>query len=187
MTIRPLIDWSCIASAMEHYQLYGYRAIEVPWLIDPASSRVTFNGSAFEVRNKVLLGSAEQGFYEVNPPIGRYVSCSPCFRNDPIDDLHQQDFMKVELYQTDDISDWALRMMIRTACDFFEKYISVQIVETPDGFDIEHRGIELGSYGRRTVGDRIWLYGTGVALPRLTVAQTVPERSMEVIKLAKFG
>jgi hypothetical protein len=41
---------------------------------------------------------------------------------------------------------------------------------TPDGIDLMLNGIEIGSYGVRTVGKRTWTYGTGLALPRFTVA-----------------
>jgi hypothetical protein len=43
-------------------------------------------------------------------------------------------------------------------------------VKTDVGYDLEINGIEVGSYGRREVGDFTWVYGTGLALPRFSQA-----------------
>jgi hypothetical protein len=68
--------------------------------------------------------------------------------------------------------------MIADAYEFHNKYVEVDIIETePNTYDLVDKElrIELGSYGIRKVDDLQFVYGTGVALPRL---DTVIEKTM---------
>lgn len=85
--------------------------------------------------------------------------------------------MKVELYRTDVTDTEALYEMIGCAEAFFKKYNwpvcpqqNVTRLITPQGIDLLINGVEVGSYGIRTLGGFSWIYGTGVALPRYTQA-----------------
>ena len=40
----------------------------------------------------------------------------------------------------------------------------------PWAWDISLNGIEVGSYGYRTYAGHHWIFGTGLALPRMTIA-----------------
>jgi len=128
---------------------------------------------------------------------GSYCALTPCFRNEPVlDDLHQPYFMKLELIRW--VSDQDLTIyseadmnrMIQLARIWYESEhpgdhpgddLQVRVVENNDpdhlgvtqAYDIvtAHTGIELGSYGIREhakIGR--WVYGTGLAEPRYSVA-----------------
>jgi seryl-tRNA synthetase len=175
---RPLIDYSLLADAVAYYAHLGYRQVEVPWIVGSAACFATLpvgkSDCVMRVEDQYLVGSAEQGFLEIELTPGRYLAVSPCFRRDTVDELHQQTFMKVELHQTDNISNEALHGMIEKARAFFRRCVGpldIQLVGTPEGWDIEVEGVEVGSYGRRTHGDRTWLYGTALALPRLSIVR----------------
>ncbi len=108
------------------------------------------------------------------------MAATPCFRDDPPDVLHQRYFFKVELIEFDRspvtgtrAQHFAVLEMAEIALSFFrsiDEGRAAEIVATPQGLDIELRGIELGSYGARSHGDLHWIYGTGFAEPRFTIA-----------------
>lgn len=173
-----LIDYTLLGDAMRHYIESGWRQVEVPWLVSHKACFATLStenrDAAMQVKSRFLVGSAEQGFLDLDLPPGRYVSCSPCFRAGEMDDLHQETFMKVELHRTDNTTDDALDEMIDTVYGWHRLHSRnrvMEMVETPEGYDLEMAGVEVGSYGRRTAIGRTWLYGTGLALPRFTIAR----------------
>ena len=47
---------------------------------------------------------------------------------------------------------------------------SVDVVPTKEGYDLMINGIEVGSYGLRMGNGYEWVYGTGLAEPRFSVA-----------------
>lgn len=121
---------------------------------------------------------------------GSFCALTPCFRNEPVlDDLHQPYFMKLELI-TWDGNEADMSRMIQLARIWYESEhpgthpdddLQVRVVENNDpdhlgvtqAYDLvtAHTGIELGSYGIREhakVGR--WVYGTGLAEPRYSVA-----------------
>jgi len=152
--------------------------------------------------NDYLVGSAEQGFIYIDrrgllDKNKKYVACTPCFRNDAVDYWHQKYFMKVELYHpmsdylednflNEGVLDNTLKHVIQLALNFFIKYNphsevskwganrsnDLKCVNTEQGFDIELKNIELGSYGiRKDVAKKLcWIYGTGLAEPRFSKA-----------------
>ena len=66
--------------------------------------------------------------------------------------------------------------MVENAYGFFSKYIKkdlrIDLFKSTDSADIMYKDIELGSYGIRKHKNVEWIYGTGVALPRLSIAMT---------------
>lgn len=144
-----------------------------------------------------FVASGEQSFLQMaldkKLSRGKYCCATPCFRpNDNLKDgLHFPNFFKVELieYMGDDFSDpikkaGTVDSMIEKAAIFMENILGKDLEIEPI-IDDERAGcqsffccdivtpmtnIELGSYGYR-VANQIgsWIYGTGVALPRLTI------------------
>lgn len=173
------VDWKKLSDAVAYYKGLGYYYCELPWL----QSRDVLNVTAPTPEHIIgtdfyslgLIGSAEQAFIGMHQNVavdpGQFVSCSPCFRIEQIDWLHQTQFMKVELFQTINTTDNGLQNMIQQCVEFYDKYMAKpQVVETSEGFDIEVNGIEVGSYGIRSYRDLTWIYGTGLAEPRFSQA-----------------
>lgn len=178
-----MISWGLFPLAINEYAKFGYTYIHVPWIIDEESTMATMppQGKPFIVNSngplKYLAGSAEQSFLylalrnELAP--GKYMALTPCFRDDKEDDLHQKYFMKLELI---DVSKnhypSAIINMINDAryvlSQFSRKALVIQ--PTDDGSDLTLNGIEIGSYGRRAYKDINWIYGTGLAEPRFSIA-----------------
>jgi seryl-tRNA synthetase len=180
-----MISWQRLGDAIAHYRHLGYEEIETPWAVNREASDVTrppgrpnFDMIAGDDNYGALVASAEQGFihlrmFDVLEP-GRYISCGPCFRNEPvIDETHRLYFMKAELIDTVDVSRASLHRMMGDAMETFKKlapyevWSDIKIVPTGmDEFDIEAGGIEIGSYGIRDIPGFSWVYGTGLAEPR---------------------
>lgn len=174
------IDYRKFAQALDHYESRGYSYMEVPWVVSHEAMAVTLPPDlpATALQYGELVGSGEQSYIELMLR-GRQVlkACciTPCFRIEHnYDDLHHAYFMKCELINTD-ATGQNLHQMIGDARQFFEIYTETEIEETgPDMYDIvDHKlQLELGSYGFRLCGDMKFIYGTGLALPRLdTVVQ----------------
>jgi hypothetical protein len=118
-----------------------------------------------------LVGSAEQSLLHLDLPPGSYVACSPCFRPEPVlNELYQLHFMKVELFQVGDEFMNPMRMLM-DAQMFMSKFAALEVLRTDQGKDLTVAGIEVGSYGLREAGGRVWACGTGLALPRFDVAR----------------
>ncbi len=181
-----MIDYSLIADAIEYYQDQGYELIDVPWTVPKQVLKITCKEDHMFEDNKYLdnylVGSAEQSFLDLikraKLTYGKYCAVTPCFRNDVDDKLHQKYFMKVELIHYLE-KFWTLEIdletMIYDAKTFFSIHLPVNVVETRDkrsysSYDIEHNGIELGSYGIRMHENIRWIYGTGLAEPRFSYA-----------------
>lgn len=173
------IDYQKLVTAQRYYEYAGYTHIELPWTVDEDISQITKpeENKNFFMRDKVLVASGEQSFLQLSlrgdlKP-GKYQGITPCFRDETVeDDLHQLYFMKVELFQSVDVDMENLGIMIDKAQQFFNSYCMETVkTVTDDGFDIcTMRGTELGSYGIREVQGFKWIYGTGLAEPRLTRA-----------------
>jgi hypothetical protein len=183
-----IIDWSIVQRALLHYSRLGYIEHEVPWMVRaPAYDATRPEGSlAAETLNygdrRFLVASGEQSFLDMLGEPGRFVPnvglmcVTPCFRIEPVpDELHLPYFLKLELMvpvTTEQLGRRYLHSVVAGAQGFFRGFVSARRVDMPDGsVDIETEGgIELGSYGVRTWRDFTWVYGTGVALPRLQQA-----------------
>lgn len=166
--------------AIFYYQNIGYKYIESPWIISPLVSNITkpCDRNDFYVGNDVLVASGEQSFLELiirnEIDEGKYMTYTPCFRDESVDELHKLYFHKIELIKwsinKDKINDEELMNTINDAVNFYSKYIKVEILKTDIGYDIidSKNKLELGSYGIRNYGDTYWIYGTGCAEPRLS-------------------
>ena len=75
-----------------------------------------------------------------------------------------------------------------SAQKFFDGYLPTRSIFTDDGSDlITMAGVELGSYGRRNHGGLNWVYGTGVAEPRLSQCVKTGGYHRDIIRKAEFG
>lgn len=171
------IDYSVLSAAITHYGNYGYTQVEVPWIADSDTLYATIPTDLnhdpvmwVPNMNGGLVGSAEQGFVQLRHSLPRkpLMSVSPCFRRgDNKSPLHREMFMKLELHDNSEERD--VSAMIEAALGFFRKFVHPVVAKTPEGFDItDENGVELGSYGERSHDGYSWVYGTGVALPRLS-------------------
>jgi len=176
-----MINYGIIHGAIEYYKSVGYEHIEAPWTVTKAVSGITKPPEGtdwvIEGKNKVLVASGEQSFLYLYLkgflPHGRFVAVTPCFRDEPFDLTHTKYFMKAELIDTLDTSLYGLNTMVDNAMHFFIDVLG------PDGlslkrtdklaYDIEFHGQEIGSYGIRSCPYLKWIYGTGVAEPRLSM------------------
>lgn len=141
-----------------------------------------------------MVASGEQSFIQMmldGQPIKRAICVTPCFRWEPrVDMLHRRYFMKAELINAHDVDAGHLTHMVHDACSFFESMgLAVRVIQTnpsptEPSFDIVEKGTryELGSYGirERFPADQErqmlrWIYGTGVAEPRL---ETILKRNL---------
>ncbi len=175
-----MIDYTKLEMAIDFYRWKGYKQVEVPWIISDTAMYITAPSKESVVHSDCgsLVASAEQSFLEMvirkNITPGKYVACTPCFRKELIiDELHQNYFMKVELFVNDVVDESQLLKVVHHAYDFFNTQIDPDIVKTDIGYDIVAKGIELGSYGIRDhhlTGP--WIYGTGCAEPRLSIVKT---------------
>ncbi len=193
--MSDLIDWELLGQAVSFYQRLGYTAVDVPWWAPRSVVQETCHDPDRIMDIHVpgepvasLVGSAEQSFMylrrtgSLSP--GRYVACTPCFRNEPVADrLHLQRFMKVELFdnRAATFASLTINDVLADAGAFFRRYVdheSLVKVRTQDGWDLELAGIEIGSYGiRRSAGDdHAWVYGTGLAEPRFSTARSLQSR-----------
>jgi hypothetical protein len=184
------LRYDLIEAAIQYYKARGFEYIEVPWVVSAKAMNVTVPSYGTKsTSDNCFVASGEQSFMQMildgALPHGRYCCATPCYR--PWDAgksaQHQAQFFKVELIQyiKDSIYDsmdyWKLRY---TAEMFFKRYVyGVRQIDTKDddrqectthtSHDIvTDWGLELGSYGHRSHFDiGAWIYGTGVALPRL--------------------
>lgn len=171
-----MIDYIKITHGINHYKNWGYEPIDAPWFVSRKAMEVTSPPGRRFCSSFIgdLVASGEQSFIEMwmsgKLKPGKWQCTTPCFRDDKIDKLHHNYFFKVELIEVspDDVEN-GIDDMIKAALTFFNKYVDdVRVVDTDIGKDIFTRDIELGSYGYREHKDFKWVYGTGVAEPRLT-------------------
>ena len=181
MHITPHIDYVKLASAEKYYGAEGFDIIEVPWIV-PYSPYISLrppniNRREFYTLDGYLNASGETSFLTLmqGGVILRKNACvTACFRDEEvIDETHYKYFMKLELIDTD-VSTENLNNMIASAQRHLNQYCPTKVVATNEGvqtYDIvdERFGIEVGSYGVREVDGFRWIYGTGIALPRLDV------------------
>lgn len=180
-----MIDYQIFSDALIYYPSKGYSRIEAPWTVTRAVSDMTkpegIEDWFIPSKNKTLVGSGEQSFLYLYLkgflPKGKFVTVTPCFRNEPFDVIHTKYFMKAELIDTVDVSKNGLDFMVEVAHDFIGDRIGdkakLEVVSTEDGFDIEWDGYELGSYGIRECPYLRWVYGTGAAEPRLSALRNM--------------
>ncbi len=180
-----------LSEVLHYYIALGYTYVDVPWLVTPEIASATApNPVSPHFLDSCLVGSAEQGFIQSMPHPGRYVSWSPCYREEPVfGEIHKPYFYKVELCVVlQNSKDKGVKEPLLTspetlaldACRLYKRYLrEVTVVETEKyrgvyGYDLESGGIEIGSYGLRTYiyenGHFLkWIYGTGFVQPRVDI------------------
>lgn len=173
-----MIDYSNLAKSIKYYEKNGFSRIEVPWLVTEFVDSITrpegIEPYIVESKKKNLIASGEQGFLYLYLkeylPRGSFQTVTPCFRNDSFDFTHTKYFMKNELIKTDIVTKARLEEVTNIALELFQPWFleDLDIIETPDGFDINHGTTELGSYGIRECEFLNWIYGTGWAEPRMS-------------------
>ncbi len=193
--MTPKIDYAMLGRAYDHYEDMGFQYVEAPWVVNDEFIRATLPAefhsleigvdygdhglSAYYGGDGNLVGSAEQSLLSMALPEGRYFAITPCFRIEPIKSLfYQEMFMKLELF--DNRPSGTTDEMIEEARAFFLEEINPKIAGkltrevTKIGLDLNLAGTEIGSYGERTHEDYgRWVYGTGLALPRFSVARSL--------------
>jgi hypothetical protein len=186
-----MINYKNIQQSIEYYEESGFKRIESPWTVTEQISKITAPPGvcmfSIKEKNKVLVASGEQSFLALYNkgflPKGQFQTVTPCFRDETFDSLHTKYFIKNELIKTDSVGSTALQEVITEAFYFFSLFFNPQIqhlrvVETgKDMYDIMFKDVELGSYGIRKCDFLTWIYGTGVAEPRLS-------RTMEMYGLS---
>ncbi len=177
----PVIDYIKIADAILYYERFGYQPINVPWLVSKETMEITspIGPRFFTTFAGELVASGEQSFLEIRHQLkpGKYQCATPCFRDESKhDELHLQSFFKVELIHVVHPGEDSAALegfvdsMALSAYHFFKHYGKPEFKRTDIGLDIELNGIEVGSYGWRDHDGFEWIYGTGVAEPRLSQA-----------------
>lgn len=172
------IDYFKIAEAIKFYESKGFEYIEVPWDTPKKYQEATYMGEDFYPigDDRYLVGSSEQSFVYLldngHLTNGKYITCSPCFRGGEISEIHQEYFMKAELFDNTDCSELRLKEIVDFACEFFAQYSPVFTQKTGDlSYDIvTPLAIEVGSYGIREYKELSWIYGTAIAEPRFSKA-----------------
>jgi seryl-tRNA synthetase len=177
MDVDNNINWQYLMSAMNFYTSKGFNYTNLDWIVDEEISDRTrpLGKKDFFINNKVLVASAEQSFLQLikdgKLKPGKYCGITPCFRDEYVlDYLHQQYFMKVELINTEKVDHDSLEEMILIAKEYYAKYLEVEVLkcdEVCDIIDSKHK-IELGSYGIRKIDSIDYIFGTGIAEPRLS-------------------
>lgn len=180
-----MISFKLISEAISWYKARGYTYIDVPWIVDQDAYYSTKDASApsakdctVNLEDGYLVASGEQGFIYDRPYQGnKYVTCTPCFRHEPVHDKwHEPYFMKVELFEYAG-SNVLLQesKMVSHAKHFFDYQLLLhcdmesEMHLQPDGtIDLTINGIEVGSYGIRKYKDLHWVFGTGLAEPRFS-------------------
>jgi seryl-tRNA synthetase len=175
------INWINIATAGLYYQGLGYQYVEVPWIVPSEIIKITFDGlTDFRTPKGDLVGSGEQSFLylqkagELSP--GKYHTITPCFRDEEETQWNFKQFLKLELYITDDVSETQLQHVIDDCKNCLEKITLKKIKQVKMGdysYDLMCQGIELGSYAIMKYQDLSWICATGIAEPRTSQVSTL--------------
>jgi hypothetical protein len=178
-------SWERLARAQKYYESFGFRYVDVPWAITEEVADITTPAECSYVyyNDAVMVGSAEQSFLQIWTALdsaSMYYAITPCFRDEEeLTKITRPYFMKLELFS----KNIHLLPFIRAAAMAFfqnecgytnKKNVNTVLLDiTPEGHetrDINYKNIELGSYGYRKHEDMEWVYGTGLAEPRFSVA-----------------
>lgn len=175
------IDYKKIVDAIHFYEWAGYGSLDAPWFVSRQAMEVTSPPDRRYCSSFLgdLVASGEQSFIQMwmdgNLKEGKWQCVTPCFRDElNIDDLHLNCFFKLELIEVNPLDvRGSMEEMIGFSKKFFNSYVDTKVITTSIGKDIVSRsGIELGSYGYREYNDFRWVYGTGVAEPRLSYVES---------------
>lgn len=182
------IDWRLLSNALEYYDSKHYRYVEVPWIVRKEITLATLpvDAKPFSVEGcGDLVGSAEQSFIQMmvdDEVYGhKYMTISPCFRDDQVDDIHQKHFMKLELIDLRGCADF--NIIMSDAAEYMSQFLDdksyIKEEKISDNqIDLMlvspslRMPVKIGSYGYRSFSvdgvEYTWHYGTGLAEPRFS-------------------
>lgn len=160
---------------------------KVPALVDPDVMSHTCPVGVHDSRlygagDDTVVASAEQSFLQLEKEgklkPGRWMALTPCYRDEPIlDETHLPVFLKLELIKLSDERNFYTRTDALWIAGKMQKFLRefyalpTEVIETEDGFDVMYEDLELGSYGvRKTMTGKSYVYGTGLAEPRTSIA-----------------
>lgn len=198
-------SWENLSQALQQFKIYGFKYIDVPWIIPKIYTKATCKNrdDVFVTQYGDLVGSAEQSFIylasenKIDINNEKYCSISPCFRNEKITSkTTRKNFMKLELIHFIFLEKEQIKKRVFKLIELVKKFyqfhfdLCCSIIETDEGFDLcydnfgKSKILELGSYGYREVcfhdEKRIsWIYGTGIAEPRFSIALKMKENLYE--------
>jgi hypothetical protein len=162
---------------IEEYGFIEYA--KLPWHVSNLAIKMTTNVKPHKTMDGNFIGSAEQAFVELmlNNKLdkeSRYVAISPCLRNDNIDDIHDRQFYKAELFSCSESYDYR-DDFVKIAKSFMKKFINndskiVEQVVDDDQTDLLINNIEVGSYVSKSYNGKKWTCGTLIAVPRFSIA-----------------
>lgn len=159
----------------------------VPALVDPDVMDYTCPPGVIDTRlygkySSTVVASAEQSFLQLDKDgeleDGDWMALTPCYRDEPVfDDVHLPVFLKLELIRIVDDANFFTRTeamyLAHKMQKFFMEYYGMPttLLETEIGWDVMYEDLELGSFGvRRSMTGRSYIYGTGLAEPRASIA-----------------
>lgn len=164
-----------------------FRAKRVPALVDPDVMKHTCPPGVHDNRlygegTDTVVASAEQSFLQLEKDgeleSGDWMALTPCYREESVyDETHLPVFLKLELIRlADDVNFYTRSEALWLAGQmqkFFDEFYGMptEVIETEDGWDVMYGDLELGSFGvRRTLRGKSYIYGTGLAEPRASIA-----------------
>lgn len=159
---------------------YGFvEYTKLPWHVSNLAIKMTTNFKPHKTMDGNFVGSAEQSFIELmlNNKLDkevRYVAISPCLRNDNINEIHDRQFYKAELFSCSESYDYR-DDFIKIAKDCMKKFIDDKIKITEQVIDCNQtdlliNNIEVGSYVSKFYNGKKWTCGTLIAVPRFNIA-----------------
>lgn len=177
---------SLVATAIQYWSGW-FTPTTVPALVDQDVMKHTCPPGVIDMRlygegDDTVVASAEQSFLQLekegNLPPGFWMALTPCYRDESVfDQTHLPVFLKLELmilakerekcHRLE--AEWVAYRMQR----FFREFCALPttVIETDDGWDVMYEDLELGSFGvRETMTGRSYIYGTGLAEPRASIA-----------------
>lgn len=179
------IDWALLARSEEFYASKGYEPIQAPFAVPLEDAALTkphgdesfmLFGGMFGQAPFELVGSAEQSFIwgmragKIRPG-QKLCAATPCFRSEQEYGPGRAPwFMKLELFAWQGEESW--RELMSDAGEWFRALgASPRMEQTgPESADWLVGGQEAGSYGMRQCAAGRFAYGTGIALPRFSLA-----------------
>lgn len=192
---KHLINTGAILMAMEYWEeQWGFSAVSVPMCVSNDAMKATCPLNAKDYRyehydssgTRYYVASAEQSFIQRildgnMADNARYMALTPCYRGDEADATHYDIFLKLELFaypKTDDKNSAEMEAceLAFAAKDLFVKLgldeSKLEVVDTLIGYDVMYdEKLELGSYGGRLDPNGRWyIYATGIAEPRFSMA-----------------
>lgn len=186
------INLDLITSAISWWEEIDFSTCNsVPYLVDPDIMAFTCPPGVIDKRmthsnGKQYVASAEQSFLQMekdgNIPYTnnkKYLALTPCYRDEAVlDESHYNIFLKLELFVYHVVLEEEVDYLL--ACElqsFFNTHgMQTEIVRTDIGWDVEYKGLELGSFGyRESPKGVLYVYGTGLAEPRASIAMAMNE------------